>query len=98
MNSNKPRDEFLIPLQLTWSPGPLTAESVSYPQSEDIKVGPDTLSVFTGKIVLVTKFRAGSEASALPATVTGKLHYQACNNQMCFRPVTVDVRLPVVIQ
>jgi thioredoxin:protein disulfide reductase len=98
VNSNKPRDEFLIPLQLTWSPGPLTAESVSYPKPEDIKVGPDTLSVFTGKLVLVTKFRAGNQASALPASMTGKLHYQACNNQMCFRPVTVDVRLPVVIQ
>ena len=54
VNSNKPKDEFLIPLQLTWAPGPLTAESVSYPQAEEIKVGPDTLSVFTGKVVLET--------------------------------------------
>ena len=98
VNSNKPKDEFLIPLQLTWSPGPITAESVSYPQAEDIKVGPDTLSVFTGKVVLQTKFRASNQSSTLPASIVGKLHYQACNNQMCFRPATVEVRLPVVVQ
>jgi thiol:disulfide interchange protein DsbD len=98
VNSNKPKDEFLIPLQLTWAPGPMTAESVSYPQPEDIKVGPDTLSVFTGKVVLQTKFRASNQSSALPASIVGKLHYQACNNQMCFRPATVEVRLPVVVQ
>lgn len=98
VNSNKPKDEFLIPLQLTWSPGPLTAESVSYPQSEEIKVGPDTLSVFTGKVVLQTKFRASNQASPLPASMVGKLHYQACNNQMCFRPATVEVRVSVVVR
>ncbi|MFL6451788.1 MAG: protein-disulfide reductase DsbD domain-containing protein [Bryobacteraceae bacterium] len=98
VNSNKPKDEFLIPLQLTWSPGPLIVESVSYPQPEEIKVGPDTLSVFTGKVVLQTKFRASNQASSLPTAIVGKLHYQACNNQMCFRPSTVEVRLPVVVQ
>lgn len=98
VNSNKPKDEFLIPLQLTWAPGPITAESVSYPAPEDIKVGPDTLSVFTGKVVLQTKFRASNQSSALPTSVIGKLHYQACNNQMCFRPATIEVRLPVVVQ
>src|SRR5689334_10707483 len=61
VNSNKPKDEFLIPLQLTWSPGPITPESVSYPRAEDVKVGPDTLSVFTGKVVLETKFKAGGQ-------------------------------------
>jgi len=98
VNSNKPRDEFLIPLQLTWSSGPVTAESVLYPQAEDIKVGPDTLSVFTGNVVVETKFRASNEPSSLPTSIDGKLHYQACNNQMCFRPATVEVRLPVVVQ
>jgi thiol:disulfide interchange protein DsbD len=98
VNSNKPKDEFLIPLQLTWAPGPLTVESVSYPQPEDIKVGPDTLSVLTGKVVLQTKFRASSQASSLPTAMIGKLHYQACNNQMCFRPSTLEVRVPVVIR
>ena len=86
VNSNKPKDEFLIPLQITWSPGPLTAESVSYPQPEKIKVGPDTLSVFTGKLVLQTKFRANDQPSTLPTSIVGKLHYQACNNQECLRP------------
>src|ERR1700742_3337347 len=48
VNSNKPKDEFIIPLQLTWSPGPVSAQSVYYPNPEEIKVGSDNLSVFTG--------------------------------------------------
>lgn len=98
VNSNKPKDEFLIPLQLTWSPGPVNAESVLYPQPEDIKVGADSLSVFTGKFVLETTFRASNQPLNMPASVVGRLHYQACNNQMCFRPATVEIRLPVVVQ
>ena len=30
--------------------------------------------------------------------MTGKLRYQACNNEMCFRPSSVEVKLPVVVE
>ena len=39
VNSDKPKDEFLIPLKLTWNPGPLEAGAITYPKPEDIKVG-----------------------------------------------------------
>jgi DsbC/DsbD-like thiol-disulfide interchange protein len=98
VNSDKPRDEFLIPLKLTWPTGPLEAQATTYPQPEQITVGKDNLLVYTGKFTLETKFTAPANAPKGATTMTGKLRYQACNSQMCFRPSSVDVRLPVSIE
>jgi len=98
VNNDKPRDEFLIPLKLTWTGGPLAAQSVTYPKAEEIKVGTQTLTVFTGSFDLQAGFKASEQAPVGPAAMTGKLRYQACNNQMCFRPETVAIHLPVVVE
>ena len=98
VNSNKPKDEFLIPLKLSWNPGALEVDSISYPQPEEIKVGAEMLSVFTGAFTIQTQFKAPEHAATGTEVVTGKLRYQACNNEMCFRPASLDIRLPVVIE
>jgi hypothetical protein len=98
VNSDKPKDEFLIPLKLTWEPGALDFKTVSYPHPEEIQVGKDLLSVFTGEVELQTHFVVRDDAPVGQTFVNGKLRYQACNNLMCFKPATVDVRLPVSIQ
>jgi DsbC/DsbD-like thiol-disulfide interchange protein len=98
VNSDKPKDEFLIPLKLTWANGPLETKSITYPQPEEIKVGAETLRVFTGSFDIQTEFRAPEKAAPGSVTISGKLRYQACNNEMCFRPSTIEVRLPVTVQ
>lgn len=98
VNSDKPKDEFLIPLKLTWTGGPLEQQSVTYPKPEDVTVGNQVVSVFTGKFQLATKFQVASGAAPGSAVMTGKLRYQACNNQMCFRPSSIEVHLPVSIE
>jgi len=45
-----------------------------------------------------TQFQAPANAPTGPATLVGKIHYQACSSDMCFRPSTVEVKLPVVIE
>ena len=97
VNGDKPRDEFLIPLKLTWT-GPLEAASVSYPKPEEMKVGSQTLVVLTGSFVIQTSFKAPANLPTGSTAMTGKLRYQACNNEMCFRPATVDVKLPVTVE
>jgi len=96
VNSDKPKDEFLIPLKLTWTEGPLKSEAITYPKPEEIQVGGQNLVVFTGSFPIETRFSA--PASAVAGTMTGKLHYQACNNQMCFRPGTIEVHVPVTVE
>lgn len=98
VNSDKPKDEFLIPLKLTWTDGPLQAKSITYPKPEEIKVGKDMLSVFTGNFTIQTAFKASERSAQGASTITGKLRYQACNNEMCFRPASIDIRVPVVIE
>ena len=98
VNSDKPKDEFVIPLKLTWGDGVLETKSIRYPAAEEIKVGTEVLTVFTGGFDVETEFKAPENAKPGPALMTGKLHYQACNDQMCFRPATISIRMPYVVQ
>ena len=98
VNSDKPRDEFLIPLKLTWNAGPLEAKSIHYPQPEEMELNGSKMVVYTGTVPIETEFAVAKDAPKGAATVTGKLKYQACNNQMCFRPSTLDVHFEVVIE
>lgn len=98
VNGDKPRDEFLIPLKLTWNGGPLETKSISYPQPEELQVGAEKLVVLTGRFQIRTEFKVPESAPSGATAIAGKLRYQACNNQMCFRPATADISLPVVIQ
>ena len=99
VNSNTPSDEYLIPLRLTWNPGPLEASGFAFPQPrmEKYSFSEKPLSVFTGDFQIVTHFKVPANAAAGPATLTGKLRYQACNNSMCLAPKTLDVTQQVEI-
>ncbi|MGI8989095.1 MAG: protein-disulfide reductase DsbD domain-containing protein [Bryobacteraceae bacterium] len=99
-NSNTPAESYLIPLTLTWAPGPLEIVNVQYPkpQMQKYEFSEKPLSVVTGKFEILTKFKAAPNARAGPGTVTGKLRYQACNDKACFPPKTVEVKLPIEIQ
>jgi hypothetical protein len=99
VNSNTPSDEYLIPLRLTWNPGPLEASGFAFPQArmEKYAFSEKPLSVFTGDFQIVTHFKAPTNAAPGPATLTGKLRYQACNNSMCLPPKTLDVTQQVEI-
>jgi len=100
VNSNTPSDDYLIPLKLTWTPGPLESPVVAYPKPhmEKYEFSDKPLSVFTGDFELNTAFKVPANAPVGPAVMAGKLRYQACNNKACFPPKTVDVKLPVQVQ
>ena len=100
VNSNKPNDEFLIPLKLTWTRGGIEAGEVDYPspklEKSDFSTQP--LSVFDGTFAIVTHFRAAADAPPGAGTMKAKLRYQACNNRECLQPKTVDITLPYEIE
>jgi len=98
-NSNKPLDDYLIPLKLTWAAGPLESPEVTYPvpQMEKYSFSPTPLSVYTGNFELITKFKVAASAAPGQTVITGKLKYQACNDRMCLTPKTIDVSIPIDI-
>lgn len=100
VNSNAPNESYLIPLRLTWTPGPLAAVEVSYPKPRDEKYefSAKPLSVFTGDFNVIVKFKTPANAAAGPGVLLGKLRYQACSDKECFPPKTVDVKLPYQVQ
>lgn len=100
VNSDKPTDEYLIPLRLTWSKEPLQTEQITYPkpQFEKYEFSMTPLSVFSGTFEIVTRFKAPATAAPGPVIVNGKLRYQACNNKECLPPKNLDVTVTVDIQ
>ncbi len=98
VNSDKPKDEFIIPMKLTWTPGLLDVKSVAFPKPEIAKVGMQELTVFTGTFAVKTEFQTPANAPTGATTLIGKIRYQACSSDMCFRPATIEVKLPVVIE
>ena len=101
VNSNTPSDAYLIPLKLTWVPdGALEPGAVVFPkpQMEKYEFSDKPLSVFTGDFELTAKFKVPASASQGPGIMLGKLRYQACNNNSCFPPKTVEVRLSYQVQ
>ena len=101
VNSHRPNDEFLIPLRLSFGEaGPVKAVEVTYPKPEqrDYGFSEKPVSVFTGSFVVVTRLQASAEAPAGKGVLSGKLRYQACTDNLCLPPRTVEVRLPYEIR
>ena len=99
VNSNKPSEEYLIPLSLTWtSSGALEPGVVMYPKPSTETVAGQKLSVLTGKFDLVANFKIAANAQAGPGAAAGKLRYQACNSNTCFPPKTIDVTVPYQVE
>jgi hypothetical protein len=99
-NSNKPTEAYLIPLALKWTEGPLTMETVEYPKGtmEKYSFSDKPLSVVTGDFSITTKFRVPASSVAGPASETGTLRYQACNDHACFPPKNVPVNVTVSVE
>jgi hypothetical protein len=100
VNSNTPSDAYLIPLKLSWNAGPAEVQDVVFPapKMEKYQFSSTPLSVFTGNFRIQTKFKILPNAPLGETTLTGKLRYQACNDQMCLPPRNVDVKLPVFVK
>src|SRR5580658_7049233 len=99
-NSNTPTDEYLIPLTLKWTGGPLQVDGITYPKGslEKYPFSAKPLSVVTGEFSVSTKFKVPADAANGAASQNGTLKYQACNDRMCFAPKTVPVSVTLEIE
>ncbi len=99
-NSNTPSDEYLSPLTLKWTGGPLQTDGITYPKGtlEKYPFSAKPLSVVTGEFSIATKFKVPADAPNGAAAQNGTLKYQACNDRMCFAPKSVPVSLTLEIE
>jgi hypothetical protein len=100
VNSNTPADDYLIPLRLTWAAAPLEVAATVYPKPrmEKYTFSSKPVSVFTGDFDILTHLKVPESVIQGPGVLVGKLRYQACNDNSCLPPKTIEVRLPYQIQ
>jgi len=94
VQSNKPRDPSLIPTRLTFDAVPAVAvtEVVFPPPVDQHVLGYDQpLAVFEREFAIGAQFAVAKDASPGDVPVRAHLRYQACNENTCFPPKTVDV-------
>jgi len=101
INSNRPAEKYLIPttLKIDRIAG-VTTTPVVYPKAklQRFEFSQKPLSVFEGKVALKLTARAVPSISPGSQMLKGKLTVQACNNQLCLRPQTVDVSIPLQVE
>ena len=101
INSNRPAEKYLIPTALKLEPiAGLTTTPVIYPKAklQKFEFSQKPLSVFEGKSVLKLTARALPSLATGAQTLKGKLTVQACNNQQCLRPQTIDVSIALQVE
>ncbi len=96
INSNKPAEDYLIPTQVVWGAAPLEVVRVEYPEAETVSYdfSEKPLSVYSGEIEIVTILKAPAKAVA-GEKLSGRLHYQACNDKACLAPTATDISVPL---
>ena len=98
INAEKPTFDYLIPTRLEWTAKDFKLIGIEYPKPEQatFSFSPDTkLAVYQGAITIRSRFQAPRTLPGGKAALGGKLHYQACDDKMCYPPASVAVEVPV---
>jgi hypothetical protein len=96
INSHTPKDDFLIPTTFSIPAGlGVRLDKVSYPDGKEFTLPADPsskLSVYTDEFVIQAKI----VADAGNHLVEAKLHFQACDKNVCLPPKTIPVAIDVI--
>jgi thiol:disulfide interchange protein DsbD len=91
VQSNKPRDPDLIPTVLRVDPpAGVTVEEIVYPKSTEIQQLGQTLDVFEREFPIGVALRIAAGTPPGDITVPVHLRYQACDDKVCYAPLTAD--------
>jgi thioredoxin:protein disulfide reductase len=94
-NSNNPRDKRLIPAVLTITPTEgVTVAEIVYPPASDLKQAgsEQPLSVYEREFLVGVRLNIAARAAPGDIVVTGRFRYQACDEKMCYLPVSESIQ------
>jgi Thiol:disulfide interchange protein DsbD, N-terminal len=99
INSNQPKDEFLLPTRLQLDPpSDIVVSGTQYPQGQDysFSFAPDQkLNVYSGDFSVTSTVRTTSRVAKGTYRVHGTLNYQACDNAACYPPKKLPIAFDV---
>jgi hypothetical protein len=101
INSNAPKDEFLIPTSLKMDlPTDIILGKIEYPEGKDLTFpfSPDQkLNVYSGDFTVAVGVHPLLSVTPGKYVMHGVLRYQACDNAQCFPPKTLPVSFEVKV-
>jgi thiol:disulfide interchange protein DsbD len=99
INSNKPYDDFLIPVSLKINDENFKLTNVSFPLAKDLELGfsDKPLSVYEGEQYIggLVKTNENIKTGTYPLIIT--VDYQACNDNSCLPPNSVTDTLVIEV-
>ena len=101
VNANPPSFAYLIPTELQLSPpAGIKVDSITYPQAltKRFSFAEQPLAVYEGEVEVKAKLSAAASATAGSHNLSAKLRVQACDDQVCYAPGSIDLSLPVSIK
>jgi hypothetical protein len=101
VNSNPPSEKGFIPLEINLeNGGGITIGKPVYPKGELKKFtfsADKPLSVYTGEVLVRLPLKVDKTVAAGQQQLIGKLKFQPCDDEVCYRPQTLEMTLPVTI-
>lgn len=100
INSNKPKDEFLIPTELIIKSKNVSIVSITYPKAKDVSFSfsDELVSVYEGKEFIGAVLKVSDSVYTGILEIPIEISYQACNDASCMAPTSVldTLRVEVV--
>jgi len=94
VQSNKPRDPLLIPATLTIEPpAGVRVAHLIFPESKDFTLNgqAEPLAVFDHEFVAGAELEIAGSVAAGDLVIPARFRYQACNDRICFAPLTATI-------
>jgi len=100
INAHRVTEDFLFPTEVTFDlPEGMVLRGVVYPDgvAKKLDFAESTLQLYSGRVLIGAVVDVGEAANTGEATIAAHITYQACDNEKCLLPQTIDVSIPVVI-
>ncbi len=100
MNSDKPREENLIPITVSMEAIPAVAGAkAAFPESLDLRQegSPLPLRVFEREFAVGLEVSTAADAAAGAHKLPLRVRYQACDEKQCYLPITASLELNLAV-
>lgn len=100
INSNIPTHDYLIGTSVELLPKEgVILTDLSYPHGEDVKFAfsDEALNVYEGTVPIFLTVRISGQLPEGQDTLTARVRVQACDDQVCLAPSTINVAIPLPV-
>ncbi|MFC1552025.1 protein-disulfide reductase DsbD domain-containing protein [Candidatus Latescibacterota bacterium] len=100
LNAHCPFDETLISTDIRFeNESGLTFSDIIYPDPiiKSFRFSDQKLAVYEGEVIIGSRVSVSKKFTAKELVISGRLTYQACNNDMCLIPIEVEINIPLEI-